>query len=368
MTIKFLYDYIDPNEGIIPNIEPIFGEYPPSYNLLFDSVKDKKLLPSYFGAEERDWFYPVIINRACHHVDDLIISDIGEFDRLTHFTRKIPKKVMQGLIENRGWILLIFTEPMGKEYQDMLLKMINTGRVVTRRNKIIPYDRFIVNLQSHEISHKNFFTLTSEPNLRLIKIVLEESFSDMPRKNFMCFNYSMNKKDHFRRLVFEGLKKTNLLDEGYVSGNNYNNIFYPETICNFVDINLAVETSQKIISNKNHPDSLHLITEKSYRSFLNKKPFLLFGLPNTLKKLRDKGFKTYDLIFDESYDSIEDPNKRLAHIIRELQSWVNLPQETKENNLAKVQYIVNHNFNLITEYINDEFENKLLKVIEQHGT
>lgn len=44
------------------------------------------------------------------------------------------------------------------------------------------------------------------------------------------------------------------------------------------------------------------ITEKTYKPIWMQHPFMVYGQSNTLAKLRDLGFVTYDNLFDESYD------------------------------------------------------------------
>lgn len=59
-------------------------------------------------------------------------------------------------------------------------------------------------------------------------------------------------------------------------------------------------------------------TEKTWRSILNKRPFLLMGNVNMLQALKDLGFKTFDgILFDESYDSIADHEQRIYAVLEE---------------------------------------------------
>jgi hypothetical protein len=52
-------------------------------------------------------------------------------------------------------------------------------------------------------------------------------------------------------------------------------------------------------------------TEKVLKCFLYKHPFIIVGLKDTLKLLRDMGFMTFNEIIDERYDSIKDASLRL---------------------------------------------------------
>ena len=65
-------------------------------------------------------------------------------------------------------------------------------------------------------------------------------------------------------------------------------------------------------------------SEKTSKALAQKHPFLLFAPPRALQQLRTMGFQTFDNVFDESYDLIEDPLQRLDAIIAEVErlcSW-----------------------------------------------
>ena len=96
------------------------------------------------------------------------------------------------------------------------------------------------------------------------------------------------------------------------------------------------------------------ITEKTLRPLLMRTPFVMFGSQNFLKNLHDRGFETFHDIWDESYDSIADPQERLVRcceITKQVVSW----------SLDHWQYIYNkindrldHNRRHLLHYINHE--------------
>jgi hypothetical protein len=122
-------------------------------------------------------------------------------------------------------------------------------------------------------------------------------------------------------------------------------------------INLVVESHQ--IHRKYHSDN-SLITEKTYKAIFHKKPFLVFSHPHTLKILRDCGYKTFDGIFDESYDKIEDVYERLTMIVNEIERLNKLPAHDFQDLLCKCQDIVEHNHKLLIEEINKPTPDKFL--------
>jgi hypothetical protein len=59
-------------------------------------------------------------------------------------------------------------------------------------------------------------------------------------------------------------------------------------------------------------------TEKTWKPVVNYHPMLMVGSPGSLAALRRLGFETFAPLVDERYDEIEDPNARLAAVLREL--------------------------------------------------
>jgi hypothetical protein len=56
------------------------------------------------------------------------------------------------------------------------------------------------------------------------------------------------------------------------------------------------------------------LTEKTFNCICSRTPFLLAGMPFSLKHLQMLGFKTFGSLWDESYDSILDTNERMKKI------------------------------------------------------
>lgn len=91
--------------------------------------------------------------------------------------------------------------------------------------------------------------------------------------------------------------------------------------------------------------------EKTMQPILAKRPFIMIGPCGNLKCLRSKGFKTFDLVIDESYDEIEDPNKRM-HAVMSLVSELNKISQTELNNmLYGLKDILLHNFHFLSKKI-----------------
>ena len=87
---------------------------------------------------------------------------------------------------------------------------------------------------------------------------------------------------------------------------------------------------------------LHL-TEKSLRPMACAQPFILAGTCGSLEYLRSYGFKTFGHVWDERYDMIEDPQKRL-HAIGDLMAQIaKWDRSTRERKMAQAQDIADYN-------------------------
>lgn len=58
------------------------------------------------------------------------------------------------------------------------------------------------------------------------------------------------------------------------------------------------------------------LTEKTFKPIKHAQPFVLFGAANSLARLRDLGYRTFDSVIDNSYDSISNTTQRWAHLIK----------------------------------------------------
>lgn len=375
MTVKLLYDYIDPIEGVIPNLETIFGK--PTYKPFWEYL-DKKIYPSFLGSDHKNWFYPIHVDRTTHYVDEFIISP-GRYEKHSHFLNKVPKKVKDSLYTNNGHFLIYFYEPMSKAYVDALVSVINKGSVTTYfSGDVIPYEKFLIVPTGHVVDHPNFLNFPS-PHMFDIKNFIAgvdfRNFSNFPesddatineqqvnkRKSFYCLNARHFKSSH-RLNILRLLEKTKLIENGYVSAKGFNNLYstFREDIAKYSDINLVIESEQEFGANPWDCNSLQTVTEKTYRNFLHKKPFLIFSQPGHLKKIKELGFKTFDQIFDESYDFEVSTSKRMMLIVKELFRWTNLSNDERDTQLQKVESTLTFNFNLMNKRMEPSYLEKTI--------
>lgn len=122
--------------------------------------------------------------------------------------------------------------------------------------------------------------------------------------------------------------------------------------------------SEIIFETRLHHLYFKLFTEKTLKGFLMKRPFLLGAHFGSLQCLRELGFKTFDFIFDESYDLIEDEKERTDFIIEEFKKFNDRSIEENYKIIKKHEYIYEYNFNHLIYLLNKkdkEFYNIIKK-------
>jgi len=91
-------------------------------------------------------------------------------------------------------------------------------------------------------------------------------------------------------------------------------------------------------------DKTHL-TEKIFKPVVARQPFVLLGCANNLRYLRSYGFKTFDAWWDESYDSIQDPIKRLQAVVKIIDEICSMSNEDLAAMLRAMQHVLDYNYN-----------------------
>jgi hypothetical protein len=96
----------------------------------------------------------------------------------------------------------------------------------------------------------------------------------------------------------------------------------------------------------------HHLTEKTFKPIALGMPFVIVGTQGSLKYLRSYGFRTFQDIWDESYDDAEDDIRieRIANLLRSLDE---LPNHAKQQLFETAYEVIEHNWN---HFYNGGFE------------
>jgi len=166
---------------------------------------------------------------------------------------------------------------------------------------------------------------------------------------------------HYSNYIFKNpkWKPTCVLEDYFpesIADSNYSADFDLNDY-NATDIEIVLETLFD-------DDRIHL-TEKSLRPIAVGQPFVIAGTHGSLEYLRNYGFKTFDAIWDESYDLIKDPNDRLIAICQLMQDIADWDPVTKVNNMRQANAIANFNRQ---HFFSEEFFNLIKKELVDNLT
>jgi hypothetical protein len=223
---------------------------------------------------------------------------------------------------------------------------------------IIPYNFFINRLDFLSIDKLDKYRLKQFEN-EYVKYINNNKINKK-KKHFVCFNGIP--KLH-RLLMFGMIKSNPILNNTTIlslrnSKSNNSKSFYEEVLNNSVhetiidffktydsNINYSYDTQDwdslydwgNFINEKAHNSTFVnivtetmcnnesiFLTEKIYKPIYMCQPFIIFGNPNSLTKLKEYGFKTFDKWWDESYDTELDFNSRfekITKVLQEIASW-----------------------------------------------
>jgi hypothetical protein len=88
----------------------------------------------------------------------------------------------------------------------------------------------------------------------------------------------------------------------------------------------------------------HHLTEKIFKPIALKMPFVLVSTAGSLEYLRSYGFRTFDHVWDETYDLIEDDHARYAAVARTLKDIDELPTGCKQRLSRAAQETCEYNY------------------------
>lgn len=89
-------------------------------------------------------------------------------------------------------------------------------------------------------------------------------------------------------------------------------------------------------------DRLHL-TEKSLRPIAMAQPFVLVATQGSLEYLRSYGFETFGTVWDESYDTVADPEQRLQAVVDVMQQIASWDETTRKTKIEQARQIADRN-------------------------
>ena len=112
------------------------------------------------------------------------------------------------------------------------------------------------------------------------------------------------------------------------------------SISTIVPISIYNQTAYSVVAETNFDNDYSFYTEKIVKPILAERLFIVFSGQHYLRNLRSLGFKTFDSVIDETYDTIEDSTIRFEQAFNQMEYLITLPQEEV---LEQIREIVKHN-------------------------
>jgi hypothetical protein len=255
---------------------------------------------------------------------------------------------------------------------------------VNTKFKIFTTLHFIIicNFQPNELNDLNYIS-----DIPSIDEVINLTHRN---KHFLCLNRNSQRPHRYYLSLF--FEKHNLYEKSLFSllmnlhTNNFEKLKhleqYKPSVLSKIPIELDTQNRLKSIEGfhvgntffkEHYLDSyFHIVTETCFSEgqiFFTEKilkpimclqPFLVLSSPNYLKKLKGLGFKTFDSIWDESYDEIVDNEERLLKIfdlILKISEWS--LEECEKNYKSVLDICIYNREHLSTFWEIDEFSNIL---------
>jgi hypothetical protein len=208
---------------------------------------------------------------------------------------------------------------------------------------------------------KEFF---KQENLNLNNIILKKHFLSLNRMQKLNRDY-----------LYSFIKENNLFDKFYYSfrylndfniDENYNEQTYAQShnsiLKYYLNSFLQIVCETKFEKEKEIYIESVFISEKTFRALAFPRPFIIVGQKGLLKSLKKLGFKTFENIFDESYDNIENNEERFNKIkniildiskksINELKEILISCEEIFIHNQKQILFLENEYFKDISEII-----------------
>lgn len=341
----------------------------------------------YFYNNGNKFIYPITLysNDLFYNQPSVEFSDILIKSVKTKKAKIVFFYITEGDLTNVEWIERLSLK-YGFDKEDIILITANLLEIPSDIITIVPYNFFIDDLEFIDINKTNKHSIKRYEN-EYTKYIKNNKLNKKT-KHFLCFNGipRINRLLMFGviqsntkikdttisslRNTMEGntntfynqiLQQTNREDliqfyKNYDStiNNSYDTTewekiyswggFVNDTAHNSTFINIVTETMWNVES--------IFFTEKLYKPIYMCQPFILFGNPNSLKKLKEYGFKTFDKWWDESYDSELDLNIRLEKITKVLEEIANWDFDKCYRITNEMESILINNYKLLMD--NDE--------------
>ena len=329
----FNYQKDEDTYNHLPNaLEKKFGKDFNIWNDLFGIILSKNLIKCIpYESNKKDWVYVIEPWGHLSYSCNLFVDERGGGYR--NFFKNIPEKIKKDINDDNGKLVINYFYNKYKEF-DTAKYFKNKTHKFLFLNRRLEVHKLEVLLQLYE-NIKNESIISYDKTL-ISDDVLFEFTTNFELKN--KFDSIPNKSI----ADIENIKDVN----GYKDENS----------------ELYEKSLFSIVTETNFYNDNDFISEKIFKPLWHMQPFIVIGRPYMLKYLKELGFKTFDWLIDETYDTIEDNNTRMKLIITEIEKLNKMDFNLLKEKIHNSYDILEHNRNVILNIGNNisEIEYTLL--------
>ena len=364
----------------------LYDNYPTANcNLWSTNVGIKnKTLPKISDINSTGWVYPI---EPWGHL--MYSLNIEATDDYANFFENIPIKVIQQINNDNGKLLINYS------HEGWVSEWSLKGFYLGAKNAGIKFKNIVLvlndyNLEDKLIKFKEKYNIEDYPKVINYSFYLTASsnhfyqtykYINLPTKHinvikpykFVCLNRRLD----LHRVVLLSEILNEIKDESLISfdktliTNEIPNLFVkrpdieikfnnlPDKVIADIDdienINgykhdnpkLFLDSYISIVTETSFYIDNDFISEKIWKPLYQFHPFIVVGRPHLLKYLRDIGFKTFDFLIDETYDTIEDNDLRMELIIKEIKKLNDIPMYELHDIIKSNADTLKHNHDLL---------------------
>ena len=192
--------------------------------------------------------------------------------------------------------------------------------------------------------------------------------TDSYQKLFLIYCRDTSGSRTYRKTFISGIEEKNIIEDCQL-GSFLNYSVTSESSATYDSVD-HVQTAISVVLETVFDSRIHL-TEKTLRPLACGHPFILAAGPGSLALLRKYGFQTFSPYINETYDTVQDNDLRLNHILEEMKRIQLLSDYEKSQLINQCNLIAEANkkhffstdfFNLIVK----ELQDNVTTAFEQH--
>jgi len=191
----------------------------------------------------------------------------------------------------------------------------------------------ITNVEEHLYDQKPYLFDCLLGSQRLHRDFIEEKYKSSVYKDKIIFSY-------FKENLKNGIWDVNITNLKYSSDRIPVDGIVDVPLSSIIPVNVYNNSHYSIIAETSTTNNYNFYTEKIAKPLISKRPFVVFAGKNYLKNLKLLGFKTFNNIINESYDTIDNDYDRYE------KAWAEVEKLTAHNPitvLKEIESILIHN-------------------------